>query len=118
MKSAYYALLFFVFLAVSCKDKDPKADCGCNGSTISVIENVKASYSGRNNLLLRLKNSDDVVYEELYQLCSQTDSLDITPDIKNPDYTVSGNVKSNCFNGPTLIVQAQFFEITEIRKTL
>ncbi|WP_026632482.1 hypothetical protein [Dyadobacter alkalitolerans] len=118
MKSSYYALLLFIFVVASCKDKNPEADCGCDSPTIKIIENVKASYVGSNGLLLRLKSPDDAEYEELYQLCSKTDSLTITPDIKNPNYTVSGKVKKSCFLGPRLTIQAQLFEATEIKKTL
>ncbi|WP_159478378.1 hypothetical protein [Dyadobacter sp. 3J3] len=118
MKTKCYVFLLFIFLGFSCKDKNPVADCGCESPVIKVLENVKASYIGSNTVLLRLRNTGDVVNEELYQLCSKTDSLTITPDIKNPNYTVSGKVKNSCFSGPTFTVQAQLFEITEIKKTL
>ncbi|WP_159478357.1 hypothetical protein [Dyadobacter sp. 3J3] len=118
MKPINCLLLLFLIIMASCKDKNPEVDCGCDSPTVKVIENVKASYTGSNSLLLRLKSTEDVVYEELYQLCSKTDSLTITPDIKNPNYLVSGKVKSSCFFGPTLTVQAQLFEITAIKKTL
>lgn len=119
MKSSYYcAILLLIFVTVSCKNKNPDADCGCNAPTIKIIENVKASYVGSNSILLRLKSPDDAVYEELYQLCSKTDSLTITPDIKSPNYIVSGKVKNSCFLGPTLTIQAQLFEVTDIKKTL
>jgi hypothetical protein len=118
MKTKSYVFLLFTFLGFSCKDKNAVADCGCESSVIKVLDNVKASYMGSNNLRLQLRSTDDVVYDELYQLCSKTDSLTITPDFKNPNYTVSGKVKNSCFSGPTLTVQAQLFEITEIKKTL
>jgi hypothetical protein len=118
MKSKCCSLLLCLFLVASCKDKDPDADCGCNGPTVRTIDNAKASFLGSGRLLLRLRSTDDVEYEELYQLCSEPDSLIITPDITNPDYTVSGKVKNNCFSGPTLVIQAQLFEISEIRKKL
>lgn len=78
---------------------------------------VKASYIGSNSLLLR-HIDDDMMFQEIYVLCSKTDTLQKIPDIKNPDYIVSGKVKNSCFSGPTLTVQAQLFEITEIKKTL
>lgn len=115
MKSTYCSLLLILFVVASCKDNKPKVDCGCNSPTVKTIENVKASYLGSNSLLLRLKSPDDVMYEELYELCTKTDSLTITSNVKNPDYTVSGKVKKSCFYGPTLVVQAQLFEITEIK---
>lgn len=116
MRPAFLPLFFLIFGILSCKEDKAKIECGCDSTTFKVIDNVKASYTGSNGLMLKLRSADDVAYDEYYELCSRPDSLSITPDVKIPNYIVSGKVKGACFNGPTLIVQASLFEITKIKK--
>ena len=110
-------MLIVTVFVVSCKDKKSVADCGCESPTVRVVENVKGSYLDSKKLLLRLR-SDDLIYEELYDLCSQSDTLTVTPDIKDPNYIVSGNVKTGCVNNSRISVPPLSFEITAIKKTL
>ncbi|MEO6685088.1 MAG: hypothetical protein ABIN24_03955 [Dyadobacter sp.] len=116
MRRAFFPLFFLLSGIISCQEDKPKIDCGCDSATIKLIDNVKASYTGSNGLLLKLRSADDVAYEEYYELCSTPDSLSITPNVKIPNYIVSGKVKGHCFTGPTLVIQASLFEITEIKK--
>ena len=67
-----------------------------------VVKDASASYLGNGNLLLRLTNENKQLYEIYVDACSIADTLKITPDIKNPDYIVSGDIKKQCFNGPNL----------------
>jgi hypothetical protein len=118
IKYPHYALLLIVLLPLSCKDKNHDPDCGCDSPAISTIHNVQASYIGGNHLKLHLKNPNDTAHEDIYELCTPSDTLSITPNADKPNYTISGKVKKVCFYGPTFAIQYPLLEITEIRKIL
>ena len=118
VKYPNYAILLLIFMAVSCKDKSAEPDCGCDSPATSTINNIPASYLGGNRLTLHLKHSNDVSYEEVYELCDSPDTLTITPDVHHPNYRISGTVKKVCFYGPTFAIQPPLLKITKIRKTL
>ena len=118
-KNQFYIVCLLFIAAFSCKDKEPKPDCGCDGPTAKVLTDVKASYYSKGAFLLRLTSDENVQYESSVLTCSISDTLKITPDIKNPDYIVSGNLKKECsspgfssFNAPPR------FEVTSTRKGL
>ena len=68
--------------------------------------------------MLPLPGDADNFFETYVNVCSISDTLKITPDIKNPDYIVSGNLKKECFFGPTLVAVPPRFEITSIKRGL
>ena len=116
-KIQFYILCLLLITAFSCKDKDkdPNADCGCDGSTTKVVENVKGSYLGNSNLLLRYTKGDSTFSYTYVAACYFSDTLKITPDIKNPDYIISGNLKNNCFLGETYMIVPSPFEVKSIK---
>ena len=119
-KIQLYFVCLLLITALSCKnkDKDPNADCGCGGSTRKVVENVKGSYTGNNGLLLRISYEPNTASETYVNACNISDTLKITPDIKNPDYIISGNIKKDCFYGETLIAVPSAFEVKSIKSAL
>jgi len=118
-KNQFYIVCLLFIAAFSCKEKEPKPDCGCDGPTAKVLKDVKASYYGRSGFLLRLTNDDNVQYESSVLACSISDTLKLTPDIKNPDYIVSGNLKKDCTPlGPSSFHAPPGFEVTSIKRGL
>ena len=117
-KQLYIVCLVFI-AAFSCKDAEPKPDCGCDGPTAKVLKDVKASYYSKGAFLLRLTNDENVQYESSVLACLASDTLKITPDIKNPDYIVSGNLKKECsYPSYSSYYAPPSFEVTSIRKGL
>ncbi|WP_221393861.1 hypothetical protein [Dyadobacter sp. NIV53] len=105
--------------ALSCKDKDPNADCGCDGSTTKVVENVKGSYLGSNSFVIRISYDNNIFYETYVSACNISDTLKITTDIKKPNYIISGNIKKECFTDlMTLTARPSQFEIKSIKSAL
>ena len=119
-KNQFYIVCLLFVVAFSCKEKDNgfNWDCGCNGSTSKVVKNVKASYLGKSSLLLPLPGENDQFFEHYVSVCSISDTLKITPDIKNPDYIVSGNLKKECSMGQNSMYVPASFEITSIKRGL
>ena len=116
-KNQFYIVCLLFVVTLSCKEKDPNADCGCGGATTKIVENVKGSYMGNKGLVLRLTINDKATERFVYA-CSISDTLQITTDTKNPDYIISGKIKKDCFYGPTLIAVPSVFEITSIKRGL
>jgi hypothetical protein len=116
MKSTYLKMLLFTLLFASCKDKKETDDCGCNSPTVKSLENVKGSYLDSKMFLLQLK-SDDLIFEEVYKLCSGSDTLTVTADITKPDYVLSGKVKTGCANDFQSTAPPLLLEVTEIKKS-
>lgn len=119
-KKPFYFFCVLLITAFSCKDKDPKADCGCEGSIFIIIKDANASYLGNGNLRIQQVGEDKQLYEGIVSACSISDTLKITTDIKNPDYIVSGNIKKQCFRDHLMIydVTPQKFEVKEIKRRL
>lgn len=117
-KFQFYIVCLLLVTVLSCKDKDPNADCGCDGSTIKVIENMKGSYVGNNGLLLRTTIGDSTVAEIYVIACYISDTLKISPDKKKPDYIVSGNIKKDCFYAQTVAIVPSRFEVKSIKSIL
>jgi hypothetical protein len=116
MKSIYFILSILLLTIYSCKDKNPQAECGCESPVVKVHETLSASYLGDNRLLVRHIVGGDMLMEELYILCSYTDTLGITSDIRTPDYIVSGIERKGCSSDFSSVPPAHHFEITQIRK--
>ena len=119
-KIQFYLVCLSLITALSCKDKDkdPNADCGCDGSTSKVVENVKGSYTGNNGFVLYISYESNTVSRAYVSACNIADTLKITPDAQNPDYIISGNIKKGCFQGESLILIPSPFEIKSIKSLL
>ena len=62
LKTQFYLFCLLLITVLSCKDKDPKADCECGGSTVMVVKDASANYLGNGNLLLGLISEDKQLY--------------------------------------------------------
>ena len=82
-----------------------------------VVKDASANYLGNGNLLLRLISEDKQLYEKIVNACSISDTLKITSDIKNPNYIVGGDIKKQCFNSSTMVLDVvpPKFEIFRIK---
>lgn len=116
MKSIYFILSILLLTIYSCKDKNTQAECGCESPVVKVHETVSASYLGDNRLLVRHVVGGDMLMEELYTLCAFTDTLTVTPDIRYPDYVVSGSERNGCSSDFLSKPPTQYFELTSIKK--
>lgn len=115
-KIAVYSLILFVSLAFSCRKKeDPEPDCGCEGSTVKKIENARAVYFG-SGFFSVLEEGGSKVYASNLLACKIDSTWQKSPDLKVADYTISGNLKQVCFQGPTLVAQPTPLEITSTRR--
>jgi hypothetical protein len=114
-KIALYSLTLFFSVALSCKKKEPDPDCGCEGSTVKRIENARAVYYGSGLFSVLQKDGGQSSYYYLHS-CKIDSTWQKSPDSQVTDYTVSGNMKSVCFTGPTLTAQPNPLEITNIKK--
>ena len=115
-KIQFYFVCFLLITALSCKDKDkdPNADCGCDGSTTQVVENVKGSYTGKSSLVLYISYEENKVSKTYVSACNITDTLKITPDINNPDYIISGSIKKDCYRGESIMFVPSAFEVKSV----
>ena len=105
--------------ALSCKDKDPKAECGCGSPVIKEIKDVKASYLEDGKFLIRMTNPQGELYEEINISCTIDNAWIKTEDISKPDYEITARVKKGC--EPPVYVSyfpGNSIEITKIKKTL
>ncbi|MCE7042424.1 hypothetical protein [Dyadobacter sp. CY312] len=114
-KSVLYSIILFVSMVSSCRKEDPEPDCGCEGSTIKKIENARAVYYGSGLFSVVYESGDRYSYASMFA-CKIDSTWQKSSDPKVADYTISGNMKSVCFTGPTLIAQPSPLEITSIRK--
>ncbi|GAB3891906.1 hypothetical protein GCM10028803_04190 [Larkinella knui] len=105
-------------LLLSCQQKDiTKPDCGCDGKAFQVLNNVKASYTGKRFFMYRDPQNDKSV--KGLQLCEST-LMDPNwqADSTKFNFTISGQIKSVCtpLGIETLIIQIPLFVPTQIVK--
>ncbi|GGB87354.1 hypothetical protein [Dyadobacter sediminis] len=109
---SFLAVTVLVF-ALSCQKEDPKPDCGCDGKTYKKVENAKAVYHGLGTFTI----AEEASSGNIYTIACEADSTwQKSADLKIPDYIISGNLKSNCSFGPTLIALPDYIQITAIKK--
>lgn len=118
-KIQIYLLCLIIVAAFSCKEKEPKFDCGCESATFRVVKDANASYLGKGILQIQLVSEEKEFYESFVTACSISDTLKITPDVRKPDYIVSGNIKNMCVDKNLILDQMPpKFEIKKIEKIL
>jgi hypothetical protein len=106
-------MITVLMFALSCKQEDPKPDCGCDAKTYKNVVNAKAVYYGSGNFTLLAENPS----ENSFVVACETDATwQKSTDENVPDYVISGRVKSRCFIGPTLIILPSHIQITSIKK--
>ncbi|GGM91240.1 hypothetical protein GCM10010967_25360 [Dyadobacter beijingensis] len=103
-------------VAVSgCKKEDPNPDCGCEGPTVKVIKNTRAVHEGGG--LFSFEFTEPGTQRKLIAwACNADTTWAKSANREVPDYTISGNLKKECFFGPTFIIIYPPIEITAIRK--
>lgn len=112
---------FFLFLLVfssSCKKEKIDTDCGCDGSTYLIIENLQARHSGNGYFVI---NKTDKNGSLTYGWACDVDrTWEVSTDEKIWNYTISGNLKNRCpnsFNGEyVLMAPGGPIQITSIKK--
>ncbi|SDF40270.1 hypothetical protein SAMN04487996_110209 [Dyadobacter soli] len=115
MKNQRISLVCIITLAAlfSCKKKDPEPDCGCDGPTVLILKNTRASHEGAGIFTF----THPVNLAKITAIACSPDSIwtkSASSDI--PNYTIAGNLKKECFFGPTNMVVFPAIEITEIKK--
>jgi ABC-type oligopeptide transport system substrate-binding subunit len=96
MRFMLSALLYCILLlpfASSCSKNNQ--DCGCNGSTRRILENVQAQYTGEGVFVVPDINSGFI---QVYP-CEVDTTWEISKDENTWNYTISGDLKKHCF-GP------------------
>lgn len=89
LKARFYITLLLLAV-LSCSEDDE--DCGCDGSTRRVLENLKARYVGEGIFIV----PDTLAgYLKVYPCDVDTD-WEISKDENTWNYTISGNLKKNC----------------------
>lgn len=114
MKNLLLSALLIAFSAVLfCCKKDPEPDCGCEGPNMLVIKNTRAVHEGAGLFTF----THPVTLNKTSAWACDADSLWAKSENKDvPDYTISGNLKKECFFGPTIMIVFPSIEITAIRK--
>ena len=92
-KTSFFFLFLLVFSS-SCRKEKIETDCGCNGSTILLIENVQARHSGNGYFVI---NKTDTNGSLTYGWACDVDSTwEVSTDEKIWNYIISGNLKKKC----------------------
>jgi len=105
-------LIGFSVALFSCK-KDPEPDCGCEGPTMLIIKNTRAVYEGGGLFTF----THPITLNQTSAWACYVDSTWAKSENRNvPDYTINGNLKKECFFGPTLMIVFPSIEITAISK--
>jgi hypothetical protein len=115
-KTSFFFLFLLVF-ASSCRKEKVDVDCGCNGSTAGIIENVQARYSGDGYFVINKNYTNGSL---TYGWACDVDSTwEVSTDEKIWNYTISGNLKNRCpsSNGEyVLTAPGGPIQITSIKK--
>jgi len=107
------ALLIVISTAFfHCKD-DPQPDCGCEGPTLLVLKNTRAVHEGAGLFTF----THPITLNKVSAWACDVDTLWAkTENREIPDYTISANLKKECFFGPSLVIVFPSMEITAIKK--
>ncbi len=113
MKKLVLTLLIVTSAAFSCSKKDPQPDCGCDGPTVLVLKNTRAVHESAGLFTF----THPITLNKISAWACNADSLWAkSANTEIPDYTISGNLKKECFFGPTLMIVHPSIEITSIKK--
>lgn len=112
LKISFYGVLLLSF-ASSCSKDDQ--DCGCDGSTRRILENVQARYVGEGVLVVPDINSGFIrVYP-----CDVDTTWEVSKDENTWNYIISGHLKKHCF-GPNPELELPYpggaIKLTSIKK--
>lgn len=107
------AILMAFSVALFCCKKDPEPDCGCAGPTMLIIKNTRAVHEGAGLFTF----THPITLNKISAWACDADSLWAKSENSEiPDYTIAGNLKKECFFGPTSMIVFPSIEITAIRK--
>ncbi|PSL23549.1 hypothetical protein [Dyadobacter jiangsuensis] len=107
------ASLTILSLALFCCEKDPQPDCGCDGPAVLVLKNTRAVHEGAGLFTF----THPITLNKTSAWACDADSLWAkSANSEVPDYTISGNLKKECFFGPTLMIVYPPIDITAIKK--
>ncbi|KAA0992661.1 hypothetical protein [Dyadobacter aurulentus] len=90
-KAQYYCILLLLFTSCSKNNED----CGCDGSTRRILENLQARYIGDGTFVV----PDTLARYMSVYACEVDTAWEISKDEKNWNYVISGNIKNTCL-GP------------------
>jgi len=94
------SLLIFALplVTASCKNKDPKADCGCDSPSIKDFKDANAVYlgSGVFSVSREQKQGADTGGFNMLIACNADSSWVKSEDAKVADYVVSGSIRRQC----------------------
>jgi hypothetical protein len=111
LKAICYCILLLSF--ESCSKDDP--ECGCDGSTRRVLENIQARYVGKGTFVFQ----DTLAgYLRVYP-CDVDPAWEISKDENIWNYIISGNLKKYC-PGPNPELELPYpggkIQLTNIKK--
>ncbi|SEJ61971.1 hypothetical protein SAMN05216327_11494 [Dyadobacter sp. SG02] len=100
-------------IILSCSKDDPQPDCGCEGPTLLVLKNTRAVHESAGLFTF----THPITLSKTSAWACDVDSLWAKSENNGiPDYTISGNLKKECFFGPTSMIVFPSIEITAIKK--
>ncbi|WAC14204.1 hypothetical protein [Dyadobacter pollutisoli] len=112
-----YLTITALAFALSCNRKDPAPDCGCEGHAYKHLENAEASYLGHGGFILfDTKDTAFKIWASACEIDSSWQKSEKIGEILSRDYILSGDFKSACFMGPTLVAVPPFIQVTSIKK--
>ncbi|MCF0068828.1 hypothetical protein LZD49_00005 [Dyadobacter sp. CY261] len=112
LNAPFYGILLLCFLSSCSKDEQ---DCGCDGSTRRIFENVQARYVGEGMFVV----PDTMAgFLRLYP-CDVDTTWEVSEDRNTWNYTISGNLKKYC-PGPNPELELPYgggkIQLTNIKK--
>ncbi|TLV02943.1 hypothetical protein [Dyadobacter luticola] len=115
MKTSSFLVFVLMSLAFSCKKKNPEPECGCDGKPFKQVANLEATYHGHGNFTI-YDTSDSTSARTGAVACEVDSTWQKAENYKVRNYIISGDLKSTCYSGESLVAIPPYITITSITK--